>query len=95
MSDLAVHDGAIWLFTMGEIRNSEPDGSAGPREPVAEGVRTLPGLLHMEDFSEQLDMNGGPPPPNENGAIRPKPFALAALAGYFPSRPITETWITS
>ena len=30
-------------------------------------------------------MNGGPPPPDENGAIRPKPFALAALAGYFPS----------
>jgi hypothetical protein len=40
--------------------------------------------LHLDLF-EQLPMNGCPPPPDENGAIRPKTFALVALAGYFPS----------
>jgi hypothetical protein len=40
--------------------------------------------LHLDLF-EQLPMNGGPPPPDENGAIRPRLFALVDLAGDFPS----------
>jgi hypothetical protein len=33
MSDLAVHDGAIWLFTMGEIRTYKENKEDETLEP--------------------------------------------------------------